>query len=406
MRLHFCTYILADHPLQLIRKGNYMQVSAKQIAAFESVDRCSRCVMPAKVVEQDSSGLCSLCQQDDGRINYKGESALRKLLDHHQELARRNGSKYDCIMSISGGKDSTYALYQLVRRFNMRVLCFTYRHAFAHPQAIENLQQAIKRLDLDLVINDDDSLQKRYLRHNLQSLSGLSSQKLRRSFNLICTGCNDGYARSALDLARRHKISLIVQGGCPVEPDLKFLELGVNQQRSYMGSVLRMIGRDVRVVLGSGMFYNPLYFRNVLRQLGSIKVLWNLVAARLPKKKARVSKIHFFNYLPWDEKTILEPIVNELGWRKPDSQDSTTRFDCIIHLLLDRLTSRHLGLTDKEQMYSSMIRKGLISRQEAQERLAVELDQEHDLFDSAFEQVLAELNLEDQADRLIKPFSD
>ena len=65
--------------------------------------RCTRCVIPetAPKVTFDEKGVCSYC------ASYKkpvllGEEKLRALLD----TQRRPGKKYDCVVGISGGRDS------------------------------------------------------------------------------------------------------------------------------------------------------------------------------------------------------------------------------------------------------------------------------------------------------------
>src|SRR5437773_9382949 len=89
---------------------------------------CTRCTNDASVadLEFDASGLCSLCQEYDGfRDRLSDPAGLTEIWLERLE-ARRGRETYDVICGLSGGKDSAYVLYQLVRTYGLRVKAFTY----------------------------------------------------------------------------------------------------------------------------------------------------------------------------------------------------------------------------------------------------------------------------------------
>ena len=173
------------------------------------MDRCPTCLMPAGFAGVKDSQSCLLCQDDDGPISYRGEDKLQQLLDKHRRIARERGSKYDVLVPVSGGKDSTYALYKLVRQYGMRVLAFNYRHGYVDATAAENLDKAVRRLGVDLEVNSDNRRQLNYLRHNLPLLLRQRRWRLHRLAALLCVGCNDGYVAGATKVANKYGISLI-----------------------------------------------------------------------------------------------------------------------------------------------------------------------------------------------------
>ena len=77
---------------------------------------CTKCVSPhsAESVTFDNKGLCSVCHQikfKDEKIDWKKRSAeFDELL-----LRFRKKNDYDCIVPFSGGKDSTFTLWYLVK---------------------------------------------------------------------------------------------------------------------------------------------------------------------------------------------------------------------------------------------------------------------------------------------------
>ena len=77
---------------------------------------CSRCVMPetAELLTFDEHGVCSVCRQIEykhGQIDWADRGkAMDELFDRF-----RGKQQYDCIVPFSGGKDSTFTLWYLVK---------------------------------------------------------------------------------------------------------------------------------------------------------------------------------------------------------------------------------------------------------------------------------------------------
>jgi hypothetical protein len=81
--------------------------------------RCSKCVLPDSFpnIVYDQKGICNYC------LNYKrfkpiGEQKLIELL----KSFKNKGKRYDCIVPISGGKDSAYTLYYVNNIIKLRTI--------------------------------------------------------------------------------------------------------------------------------------------------------------------------------------------------------------------------------------------------------------------------------------------
>ena len=94
---------------------------------IEQVERCVSCVLPKtlKEVSFDAHSRCSVCGErkippDTSPLQADYEPQLQALVD---DLRNRGaGHKYDCLVGISGGRDSTYLLHQLSRKHGLRCL--------------------------------------------------------------------------------------------------------------------------------------------------------------------------------------------------------------------------------------------------------------------------------------------
>src|SRR3989338_3368981 len=89
--------------------------------------RCSKCVMPEtqEVISFDSEGVCATCRNIEFKqknIDWdKKKNELEVLLEQY-----RGKYEYDCIVPFSGGKDSTYTAYSLVRDWGLKPLIVSF----------------------------------------------------------------------------------------------------------------------------------------------------------------------------------------------------------------------------------------------------------------------------------------
>jgi glucosamine--fructose-6-phosphate aminotransferase (isomerizing) len=94
------------------------------------VKRCVLCVLPDHFpgISFDKRGVCSLCLSHKG-VSPLGDQKLGEL------FSANRGDTYDCLVPISGGRDSCYTLYKISKNFGCNVLAFHYDNGFVHPNA-------------------------------------------------------------------------------------------------------------------------------------------------------------------------------------------------------------------------------------------------------------------------------
>lgn len=109
-----------------------------------------------------------------------------------------------------------------------------------------------------------------------------------------------------------------------------------------------------------------------------------------------INVIRLFDFLRWDEKEIEGKISRELGGRKSGEIESSWRFDCRLDYVRRYMYAATVGVTELQDLYSKMIREGMITREEAFERLKKENWISRDIVSNVLEQLdlnLSELNL-------------
>ncbi|MEF9919327.1 MAG: N-acetyl sugar amidotransferase, partial [Eubacterium sp.] len=87
---------------------------------------CTKCVMPETRprLTYDKEGVCNACEWKEikeNEINWdERQKELEKLCD-----SIRGKYKYDCIVPVSGGKDSTYVAHKMKHECNLNILTIT-----------------------------------------------------------------------------------------------------------------------------------------------------------------------------------------------------------------------------------------------------------------------------------------
>jgi N-acetyl sugar amidotransferase len=116
---------------------------------------CSRCIYDERVdgISFDESGVCNYCRQQDelveqyGTGRAKGEAEFDRIVE---EIKRHGkGRKYDCVVGVSGGTDSSYMLH-LARERGLRPLAAHYDNTWNTAVSTQNIRKMLEALDVDL----------------------------------------------------------------------------------------------------------------------------------------------------------------------------------------------------------------------------------------------------------------
>lgn len=87
---------------------------------------CKRCVMPDTKpdLHLDEVGICNACRSYETRKTVDWDSRYQELLQIVDKYRNHSGSNWDCIVPVSGGKDSTYQVVRMLQ-LGMNPLCVT-----------------------------------------------------------------------------------------------------------------------------------------------------------------------------------------------------------------------------------------------------------------------------------------
>ena len=121
---------------------------------------CSRCVMDItdEDIVFDENGVCDHCNLFDVRDgenwnNSLNNKKLNGFKSFVEKLKKSKTSKYDCIIGLSGGCDSSYMLHTLVSEFGLNPLCLHVDAGWNTKSAVSNIKNLVSKLGLDLVVD-------------------------------------------------------------------------------------------------------------------------------------------------------------------------------------------------------------------------------------------------------------
>ncbi|MCP5106441.1 MAG: amino acid adenylation domain-containing protein, partial [bacterium] len=122
---------------------------------------CRRCLLPDNYPEihLDDEGVCNTCREFE---RYKDEvnNYFKTGEDFEQLIAgtqKDRQGKYDCLLLFSGGKDSTYVLYQLID-MGLRVLTFTFDNGYISDAAFANIQRTTSELNVENIVGTAENM--------------------------------------------------------------------------------------------------------------------------------------------------------------------------------------------------------------------------------------------------------
>ena len=309
---------------------------------------CTRCVLPSSFpgIYFDERGVCNHCvsSRDAGSAE-KEKAACRK--EFELLLGRIKGAaEYDCAVSYSGGKDSTYTLWILREIFGLNVLALTFDNGFLSDQAFRNIRTVTENLGVDgIIFKADFGLLKALFRAAAEK--PLYSPKTLERASTICTSCI-GLAKFALlKIALERRIPLTAWGWTPGQAPLRSAVMKINP--ALFRSTQEALRKPMEAVAG------PAINRYFLREE-------DFSSASFPYT---VSPLAFMDY---DERSIVRSI-QALGWVAPSETDSNST-NCLLNSFANRAHFERHGFHPYAFEIAGMVRAGAMSREDGLSKLA------------------------------------
>jgi len=333
---------------------------------FTNLRRCTRCILPETFpgIEFNEEGVCNYCLDYEPMKVY-GEEAFVRVLDKY----RGKGKKYDCIVPMSGGRDSSFVLHQMVKKYKMRVLALTVDSGAITPEGYQNIERVTQVLNADHVwIRDEDQIKTAQKNTKIKFHAWLKKPSIHTIVPVLNVGDKTMNLR-IYKYAKENEI-LLVLGGNNVgnssfeQEHFKTGFLGVFPDERGMYSTYDKT--KLSFLLGLEFLENYHNFHwSVFKEYLEGAYVYFFESLSRPEG---VTPLGFYDYIYWNEKEVVSTIRNELDWKGASDTTSTWRVDDSAYPLIDYLYYRLVGFNEFDEHYSKLVREGQISRDEALKR--------------------------------------
>jgi N-acetyl sugar amidotransferase len=295
---------------------------------------CKRCIYNEKVpgISFDSEGICNYCRQVDSLIDiYKtgqaeGEKTLQKLFAEIKKAGKNK--KYDCIVGVSGGTDSSYLLFKC-KDWGLRPLAVHYDNTWNSAIATENIRKVTGKLNIDLFTyvvdnKESDDIFKAFL------LAGVPE---------FDASTDIAFAQVLRSAAAKYGVKYILEGHSFIEEGIS--PMGKNYfDGKYIQSVHHAFGK-----LPMKTFPNLTFF-----QFMKWVLLYN---------QKFIRPLWYINYSKQEAKELLK---QETGWQDYGGHHLENRSSAFFHTVYQ---PRKFGIDNRNWTLSARVRSGQLSRIDA-----------------------------------------
>jgi N-acetyl sugar amidotransferase len=300
-------------------------------------NRCDKCILPTSYpgLIFDSQNICNKCKEHDTKFGSVDFNVSEPTIKRIFETSKKKQNRYDCVIGLSGGKDSSYVAYLCVEKYHLNPLCVTFDNGFLSENASENIKNIVGKLKVDHVLFKPEwPLMQRLYKHFLLTTGE------------FCTPCNIGINSLIYDVAKKNKIPLIISGF----------------------SVYTDAAADINMY-----HISPEYFSRVVADHFQNEEIRSFLNITTPKRayyhlSGKIKYITLPRYVKWQESEFIKLLKTEFGWNMGGSI-TTEHSDCIASSLKEYLRIKEFGFSEKTLKFSVLVRNGYMSREEALEKV-------------------------------------
>ena len=295
---------------------------------------CNRCILDSSTpgIYFDEKKICNYCKLHD---KLEQKYALNEINKYHfSQLLKKikskgKNKKYDCIVGVSGGTDSTFCLY-MAKKLGLRPLALHFDNGWVSEIAKNNIKKFVKTLNIDLKV----------VKLNWGQLKNYYLAFLKASVPEICLACEIGIVSSIYETAAEENISYIILG-------TSFRTEGIFPLRWH--------------------YIDGAYFEDIIKRFGNIDPeikkfnrtkLFNMFNYIFLKKIKTVQLPLYINY---NDRNIRETLTKELEWE----YGGRHHFDCLFKPFQSYFCINKFKIDHRKIGLSALVRSKEITKDEA-----------------------------------------
>jgi glutamine---fructose-6-phosphate transaminase (isomerizing) len=337
-------------PIDLAKLGaRYPYVSLRN-----RLQRCARCVLPETMpfVDFDARGVCAYCRAHQP-LTVRGHEALEELVRPH----RRSDGRPDCIVGVSGGRDSIYGLHYLKTVLRMNPVAYTYDWGMVTDLARRNTSRVCGQLGVEhILVSADIPVKRQHIRANVEAwlerpslgtvpLFMAGDKAYFYFLNRVREQLGLELAFLCENLLERTDFKTGFAGVPPVVHDRDHVYTLAWQHK------LRLLG-----YYAAEFARNPRYLNQSL--LDTVKAFAYYYGIDR-------NYHNLYGYVPWDEATIARTLLEQYGFERANDTESLWRIGDGTAAFYNFIYYAMAGMTENDTFRSNQIRNGALEREAA-----------------------------------------
>jgi N-acetyl sugar amidotransferase len=326
---------------------------------MENLRKCGNCLLPETyetlLIDEDGKA-CNMCKTSKFKIEGIDWGKRKLMLDAVIEKYRGKYD-YDCIVPFSGGKDSTYTLYYLLREYKIKPLVVRFNHGFMRPNHEKNVDTVLKKMGADFID----------FTPNWKVVKRLMWEAFTRKTD-FCWHCHTGIYSYPLQVALKYNVPLILWGEPLAEMSAYY---------TYEDNIIEWEDEEkFNMVRNLGITADDMWgMINTPQDPVDKRDLYPYTYPKLADlKKMDYYSVCLGSFIPWDYKVNTKIIIDELGWTGdvlegvPDSINKEfAKIECWMQGTRDYIKYLKRGYSRVTQLTNFEIRNNRMSTLEAQE---------------------------------------
>jgi N-acetyl sugar amidotransferase len=299
-----------------------------------STQICTRCIYDDTVpnIIFDHEGVCNYCRQietleQEYPMGAEGEARLRKIVNEMKAAGR--GKKYDAVIGVSGGCDSSYLVHQMKEVYGLRLLAAHFDNTWNSTIATENIHNVLDKLGVDLftIVVDNkeyDDIYRSFFNAGVKDIDCATDIAL---------------ATTLYRAAEKFGIKYMIEG------------------HSFRTEGVAPLG---------WVYMDGKYIQSVHQQFGKLKMktfpnLW-LYKQLQWMLFGRIKKIRPLYYMNYDKEAAKKLLTEKYGWQWYGGHHLENRFTAFAH---SYFFPRRWNMDFRIAGYSAYCRNGWMTREEA-----------------------------------------
>lgn len=295
---------------------------------------CTRCIYDENTpaITFDKNGICNYCKMIDSLLKEfktgtsEGEKNFQAIVKNIKKDGKRK--KYDCVIGVSGGVDSSYMVYKAVQ-LGLRPLAVHYDNTWNSAIATQNIKKVLSKLNIDLythVVNNKeiDDIFKSFFKARVPELDGSTDIAL---------------AEVLYEAANKYGVKYILEGHSFIAEGVSPLSTAYVDGK-YIASIQKKFG-TYKINTFPNMTLGKFLYWIIIKRIKKIRPLW---------------------YISYSKKEAREFLEKKFGWKYYGGHHLENILTAFNH---SYWFPKKFGIDQRNNSLSASLRAGLITREQA-----------------------------------------